>query len=257
MTFPNIKGKHKHNSMVSPKDFIKYKKWLRQFPSGNPPEGVIICYHKPLFKRIISRHKTKKSPFWTGELHFLKETKNKLAIVGKFGIGSPVAAITLEELIAFGVKKFITVGTAGTLSKELKVGDIVLCNKSVRDEGTSHHYIKYAKYAYPSDKMLKKLKKYMDENKIKYFLGPSWTIDAPYRETVEEARHYQNEGVLVVEMEASALFSVAQVRNVEIAALFAISDSLAELKWKPKFHSKKLQKSVENLYEIARDILMA
>ena len=42
--------------------------------------------------------------------------------------------------------------------------------------------------------------------------GVSWTIDTPYRETVAEARHYQAEGVLCVEMEAAALFPVAEVR---------------------------------------------
>jgi uridine phosphorylase len=43
--------------------------------------------------------------------------------------------------------------------------------------------------------------------------GVSCTIDTPYRETVAEARHYQAEGVLCVEMEAAALFAVAEVRR--------------------------------------------
>ena len=44
--------------------------------------------------------------------------------------------------------------------------------------------------------------------------GTSWTIDAPYRETVAEIRRYRQEGVATVDMEASALFAVAAYRGV-------------------------------------------
>jgi len=57
-------------------------------------------------------------------------------------------------------------------------------------------------------------------------------------------------------MEASALFAVAEYRKVEIGALFTISDSLAELEWKPKFHSKKFKKGLQNVFEIAKKVLM-
>jgi uridine phosphorylase len=50
-------------------------------------------------------------------------------------------------------------------------------------------------------------------------------MDAPYRETVEEVRYYQGEGVLTAEMEAAALFAVAKARGVELACAFVISDS--------------------------------
>jgi len=51
-------------------------------------------------------------------------------------------------------------------------------------------------------------------------------------------------------MEASALFAVAKYRNVDIAAIFSISDSLAELKWKPKFHLS--EKNWEILFQAAK-----
>jgi nucleoside phosphorylase len=44
-----------------------------------------------------------------------------------------------------------------------------------------------------------------------------------------EARRYQGEGVLCVEMEAAALFAVAEVSGLQVASAFAISDSLADL----------------------------
>ena len=104
--------------------------------------------------------------------------------------------------------------------------------------------------------MTNKIKNSLDKLNQKHFVGTSWTIDAPYRETVAEAKQYQKEGVATVEMEASALFAVAQYRNVELGAIFTISDSLAELEWKPKFHLKKTKTGLEILYKVAVDVLL-
>ena len=143
-----------------------------------------------------------------------------------------------------------------TLQKNITIGGLMVCEKAIRDEGTSHHYLKHSKYAYASKDMTNKIKKSLDKFKQKYFIGTSWTIDAPYRETVAEAKQYQKEGVATVEMEASALFAVAQYRNVELGAIFTISDSLAELEWKPKFHFKKTKQGLEILYKVAVDVLL-
>lgn len=66
-----------------------------------------------------------------------------------------------------------------------------------------------------------------------------------------EARHYQAEGVLCVEMEAAALFAVGHVRGIEVASAFAISDSLADLIWDPQFHGSEVEVGLVTLYEAA------
>ncbi|MGC8940757.1 MAG: nucleoside phosphorylase [Candidatus Nanoarchaeia archaeon] len=242
--------------MFTPTEFMAYQKKRGKYPKFKPPIGVIFCYSESLMEYILKNHKTTKVDGFYGEMYLLNETNGKVAIIGKFGIGAPVAVILLEELIAFGVKKFISIGMAGTLQKDIPIGSIVVCEKAIRDEGTSHHYLKHSKYAYASKSMTDKIKKSLKKFKQKYFVGTSWTIDAPYRETVAEAKQYQKEGVATVEMEASALFAVAQYRNVEVGAIFTISDSLAELQWKPKFHLKKIKKNLEILYEVAVDVLL-
>jgi purine-nucleoside phosphorylase len=57
-------------------------------------------------------------------------------------------------------------------------------------------------------------------------------------------------------MEASALFAVAKYRKLKIGSIFTISDSLAELEWKPKFHYKKVKDNLEVLYKVAIDVLV-
>ena len=91
----------------------------------------------------------------------------------------------------------------------------------------------------------------MREAGHKFRTGTSWTIDTPYRETIDEVRQYQAEGVLCVEMEAAALFAVAKVRGLRLASAFVISDSLAELAWSSHFRSPEVASGLIELYQAA------
>lgn len=64
-----------------------------------------------------------------------------------------------------------------------------------------------------------------------FHIGPSWTTDAIYRETISEVEQYANEGILTVEMEASAVFAVAAHRGVSAGAMFVVSDYLGPADW--------------------------
>lgn len=237
--------------MISPKDFVAYEKKYGDIKKFKTPKAIIFCYSKSLMDYIVQTETYKKVRFEHSNLYLLTRTKSRVAIVGGFGIGAPIVVTLLEELIALGVKKFITIGTAGTLQKNIGIGNLVICNKAIRDEGTSYHYARPAKYAYASKNITQKLRNALDKLNRNYFIGTSWTIDAPYRETVAEAKQYQKEGVMAVDMEASAIFSVAKYRKVEAGSLFSISDSLAWLEWDPKFHTKRTKNALVILYDAA------
>jgi uridine phosphorylase len=184
-------------------------------------------------------------------LRRLPSTQGRIGVVGQFGIGAPAAAAALEELAALGTARFISIGTAGSLQRDLPVGGVVVCEDAIRDEGVSHHYLPPAKLASASAGLTSAFKAALRDVSVYFRSGTAWTIDTPYRETVAEARHYQAEGVLCVEMEAAALFAVAEVRGVEVAAAFTMSDSLAELVWDPQFHGPEVQASLVDLYDAA------
>ncbi len=155
------------------------------------------------------------------------------------GPGAPYAAIILEELAALGVRRFVIVGMAGSLQSDLESGRTVVCERALRDEGTSHHYGAVGRYARPSPGLTRALRATLDRNAIPYEVGATWTIDTPYRETLAEVRRYRSEGILTVEMEAAAVFTVARIRGCEAAALFVISDHLTDRKWEPRFHDTR------------------
>src|SRR3989344_8048028 len=150
MGFPNLKNKHAKDSMFNPKEYLAYMKKVGKYPKFKPPVGVIFCYQRKLMEHILEKHKVTKVKLFYGDTYLLNESKGRIAVVGNFGIGAPVVATLLEELIAFGVKKFISIGTAGTLQKDIKIGSLMVCEKAIRDEGTSHHYLKHSKYAFAS-----------------------------------------------------------------------------------------------------------
>ena len=81
-------------------------------------------------------------------LSFNREYCSYLATVGKekilvisTGMGSPSAAIAVEELAMLGIKKFIRVGTTGAIQEKINLGDLILNTGAVRLEGTSSHYV--------------------------------------------------------------------------------------------------------------------
>lgn len=83
--------------------------------------------------------------------------------------------------------------------------------------------------------------------------GPSWTIDAIYHETRAEVERYAEEGVLTVEIESSAAFTMADHRGVDAAAMFVVSDHLGPPEWEPAFHAT--EEDLYRLGDIAKGVL--
>ncbi len=251
MPYPNFEGKHAHDALTEPAAFVRY--WVDQgvLPAEyTPPRGVIVLYQKRLVDAVLGGPGV--SPFAPRggrntaflDLHTFDDTGGTVGVIGGFGIGAPAATSALESLAAIGVRRFVSMGTAGALRPGLDTGDVVVCDRAVRDEGVSHHYLPPAQWAEPSPGLTDRFHRCLDDAGLAPTTGAAWTIDAPFRETVAEARHYAAEGVSVVEMEAAALFSVAQVRGVEVASAFAISDSLADGEWVPQFGHPRLADSL-------------
>jgi uridine phosphorylase len=251
-TFPNFNNKHDEDALYTPSDFLEYVKSMDDGVLPVLPENMVFVYQSALLRYIESKDDFKKSEELTkilgGTVYISSD--GKIGVVAKFGIGSPIAVALLEELIALGSKRFFNIGTAGSIQKSSHLGDIILCDKSVRDEGTSHHYIQPGKYALPSKELTDSFEELLKVTSTHYTKGSSWTIDAPYRETIAEVKHYQGEGVYTVEMEASALFTVAKYRGVEIMAAFSVSDLLGDLEWKPAFSDEKTADSLCKLFDL-------
>jgi purine-nucleoside phosphorylase len=248
--FPKIGAKHTLEPMVTP------KKWFGKRKLNKPKqlETAIFIYSNNLLRNLRRALKMKRHYGAYGSQGNADEfiSKNKKVMVVKLGIGAPLTATVAEELIFYGIKNFIILGSSGSLSKDVGINEIVLCTKSVRDEGTSHHYVKSSLFAYPDKLLSKRLALAITKAGFKFRKAPSWTIDAPYRETYNEVMHYRKMGIVSVEMEAAALFTVAKLFKRRASAAFFISDILDEERdgtvESRKLGYKKMAKIAEALF---------
>ena len=223
-SFPKIGTKYRFDAMVTSEKYMRKKSIYR--PKGMV--NAVFVYSDKLLRymiRVLNLERT--DLIYKGYLDVYISKERGLMLI-KLGVGAPLTASTADELVYWGIKNFYIMGSSGSLSRSLPYNGIVVCTKAVRDEGTSHHYMKASLFSYPDKSLVIKAKKAVDAAGFECYSGPSWTIDAPYRETFKEVKHYRDIGVLTVEMEASALFAVATVLKARSCAIFAISDILDE-----------------------------
>jgi uridine phosphorylase len=260
MSYPKMRGKHLEAPIISQKEYLQYSRKIGRKPRFMPP-SIILSYSSRMITQLQSIHKITAVPgiFETTatKLYSVGGTNNAVGILAEFGVGAPSTVMHMEELMAWGAKRFVILGMAGAISEKLKPGDLVVCTKSIRDEGTSHHYVKNSKFAFSSTDLSRRLFHSLAEQFPRVFKGASWTIDAPYRETVKELIHYRAAGVMTVEMEASAVFAIGRLRGIETAAVFAVSDLLSEKGWKPSIQSPFVLRRLVRAFSFVKDVLAA
>lgn len=150
-------------------------------------------------------------------------------------VGAPMAAMTLEKLIALGAEEVVMYGWCGAASDKFKVGDVIIAERAVSGEGTSQYYpLKQERK--PSSHITEKLKGVLLNQGLYNGTAVVWTTDAPYREDrTYIAALMVREGIQVVDMEYSALVSVANFRKIEFGAVMLVSDELYHTSWKHGF----------------------
>jgi uridine phosphorylase len=255
--FPRFAGKHSGEQLVSPEVILEWRRTRGLLPD-RCPDSVIMLYQRALFRAIVEREAT--TPLggrtgWYENVELLDRTDGQVGVVGDFGVGAPGATIVLEDLIALGVRRFVSMGTAGALQQTLEPGHVVLCTGAVRDDGVSHHYAPADADAVPDAALTEAFEGHIARAGLPFTRGRSWIIDAPYCETAAEVRHYRQDGVQCVEMEAAALFTVAAHRGAALAAAFCISDLIADAEWNPSFDHPELAQNLPALYRAAVETL--
>jgi len=255
-TFPNDPAKHGGTPLIRPEIIVNH---LLDNPDVIIPQSVILGYSTRLHSLLLARG-FKNVPGYSAPWRsmWLQEGPDvtRVGVVEGFGFGAPGAAIVLEELATLGVRRFISLGLAGALPSEVNFGDVVLCTGAIRDEGVSHHYVPAARYAHPTLGLTDELRQFLVGVSMPFTEGLTWTLDAVYRETLEEALAYRAEGVVTVEMEAAALFTIAQVRGVEIAAIFTVSDHLlAVSEWRRAPDKQALTNGLARILDVSLRVL--
>ena len=154
----------------------------------------------------------------------------RVAVV-QAGVGAPLAAGWLDELIALGCRAFVAVGGAGVLVPDVALGHVIVPTAAVRDEGTSYHYLPASREVAPTDDALAAILATLTRRGIPHVTGKTWTTDGYYRETRAKVGRRVAEGCLTVEMEAAAFFAVARFRGVSFGQMLYAGDDLSGETW--------------------------
>jgi uridine phosphorylase len=255
MSKPDKARKYGDKAVIEPARVIQERKKIGLHPSCPVPAGAIMCYDTVFWQWVCAGPGYVECDGWLKGAYLVPYKDSRILVLKVPGFGAPTAVMTLEELIAFGIKKFVNLGTAGGLQQSMDIGDIVICESAIRDEGASHHYLPDEKYAYSCPELTERLCTAFERKGIQYGKGTSWTTDAPYRETIEELRQYRADGVATVEMEASALFAVGTYRGVSVSSVFVISDILSEEDWNQGYHSEEKLEGLKQVFEIALETI--
>ncbi|AFZ71619.1 nucleoside phosphorylase [Natronobacterium gregoryi] len=151
------------------------------------------------------------------------------------GIGSPSAAIAVEELARVGCDTFIRVGSCGALQSEMDVGDLVITTGGVRQEGTSDEYVREDYPATADHEVVSALIAAAERLGYDYHTGVTMSADSFYagqgrpgydgfeaagsEELVDQLR---DANVKNIEMEASAIMTLANLYGLRAGAVCSV-----------------------------------
>jgi uridine phosphorylase len=143
-------------------------------------------------------------------------------------VGAPFAVLVAEELFASGCRLLLSVTSAGQITPAGPTPYFVIIERALRDEGTSYHYAAPSEYGEADPRLVALAVKALKSQNLHAVVGPSWTTDAPFRETAEAIESARSKGVLAVEMEAAALYTFARTAGAKILCLAHVTNTMGQ-----------------------------
>ena len=203
-------------------------------PMSIAPHAV-LCFFQDVIADVVEHHGGRivdhvASEIGRNPIYEIDHDGRRLVVMHP-GVGAPLAAGFLEELIARGCRTFVACGGAGVLVPDVALGHVIVPTSAIRDEGTSYHYLPPSRTASPTPQAVDAIVETLEAHHVPFVTGATWTTDALYRETRGKVERRVAEGCLTVEMEAAAFFAVAAFRGVTFGQLLYAGDDLSGDAW--------------------------
>lgn len=181
--------------------------------------------------------------------------------VARIPVGGARSVMTLEELMALGARTFLIAGATGALKPGIKVGDYVIATSGLREEGASFHYRPPDHPARAEGPAAQALMEAARSSEHASHAGCVWSTDAPYREFTGKVQRYGQDGVLSVDMEASALMIVSEFRGADLGMILTVSDLVYRRDWPNIFGTDEYRANCADMADVivraARGLLEA
>lgn len=216
-------------SVFQPENLLREARRQKTITELVIPEICILDPDGDIEQYVIQNHKANLNKAWacyhTNLFEFEYEGQ-KAGIIGR-AVGASFAVLLAEQLFASGCKLLLSMTSSGQLVQSMEPPYFILIEKSIRDEGTSYHYLPPSQFSFLRTDLKDKLRIAFNDPHVKIFTGSTWTTDAPYRETAEAIDYYKSIGVHAVEMEAAALYAFAQARSQNVICFAHVTNQMA------------------------------
>jgi uridine phosphorylase len=159
------------------------------------------------------------------ELDTFRLGEHEVGIVGRV-VGASFAVLVAEELFASGCQLLVSLTSAGQIVPAGLPPYFVVIDRALRDEGTSYHYLPAAEFAEADPALVAVVAKALEGTGLRSVAGPSWTTDAPFRETAAAIDAARAKGILAVEMEAAALYAFAQATGRRVLCMAHVTNTM-------------------------------
>jgi purine-nucleoside phosphorylase len=167
------------------------------------------------------------------------------------GMGCPGATIVFEELIQLGVKKLLRVGTCGGLQSDHALGDLIVAISAVPADATAMHLVANEPHCPTASwELIHGAVHAAKEMGQAMRVGPIVSSDLFYNPDDGQYERWSKRGVLAVEMEAAALFTVGALRGVDAGCLLTVSDIVVEGEFK-RISDDELRGAVDRMTRVA------
>lgn len=216
-------------SLFEPTNLLREARRLRGLPDVVVPAVCLLDPDGDIVRHLTDTGRGRPHPgwacfhtrMWTVDLDGIE-----VGVVG-LAVGAPFAVLVAEQLAASGCELLVSVTSAGRISPLAEPPYFVLIDRALRDEGTSLHYLPPARWSLLNPALAERLTDAFGHLPEPVLTGPSWTTDAPYRETAAAIAAAEVERIACVEMEAAALYAYAAATGAAVVCLAHITNTMA------------------------------
>jgi uridine phosphorylase len=217
-------------SIFRPAALLREARRQKGLPTVDVPSLCILDPDGDIARRLRRDGKSKPFAGWPcyhTELDSFELGAHRVGIVGN-AVGAPFAVLVAEELFEAGCRFLVSVTSAGQIVPAGPTPYFVVIDRALRDEGTSYHYAEAAEFGEADPVLVKMADAALKAAGLRAVVGPSWTTDAPFRETAEAIDAARQRGILAVEMEASALYTFAKARGVRVLCIAQVTNTMGQ-----------------------------
>ena len=200
---------------------------------GFDTDKMVITFFPEVIDKLLAANRIGEACVIPGEnpvnIYRFRDDPDVLVTLGQ--VGCPACGGNLDLFHAMGITKAMFCGGGGVLDRNIGVGQVLVVDGAIRDEGFSYHYIPASRVIHTDPAVTEKIIHHLEERGVSYLRGLVWTTDAIFRETADKIELRKEEGAKIVEMEQAACIAVAQFRHFSYGALIYGGDDLSGEDW--------------------------